>query len=99
MNFAEKSVCVQGNLKNGAIIYSCYPINEFSQSKWLLAINSVTFDSAENISQTCSIGCNFITTKGRLQNGEIKIYEQPLNVFHLKTTASAKRGIFRFCNY
>lgn len=99
MNFAEKSICARGNLKNGPISYNCYPVNEFSQNKWLLSVNSVSFDSAENISQTCAIVCNFVTAKGRLQNGDIKIFQQPLNIFHLKTSQAAQRGIFRFCNY
>ena len=99
MNFAEKSVLVSGNLKDGSIRYVCYPVNEFSQTRWLIAINSVTFDSTENIAKTCAISCNFVTGKKRSANGDIEIYQEPLNMFHLKTTATASRGIFRFCNY
>ena len=99
MNFAEKSVLVSGNLKDGPIRYICYPINEFSQARWLIAVNSVTFDSVESISKTCSISCNFVTGKKRSANGDIEVYQQPLNLFHMKTTATAPRGIFRFCNY
>ena len=99
MNYAEKSVLVTGNLQDGAITYVCYPINEFSQARWLIAVNSVTYDSVENISKTCAISCNFVTSKKRSGNGEIEIYQEPLNVFHLKSTPNASRGIFRFCNY
>lgn len=99
MNYAEKSVLVTGNVKDGAISYICYPINEFSEARWLVAINSVSFDSVENISKTCSISCNFVTTQKRSTNGQIEIQQEPLNVFHLKTTPTASRGIFRFCNY
>ena len=99
MNFAEKSVLVNGNLKDGPITYVCYPINEFSQTKWLIALNSVTFDSVENISKTSSITCNFVTGKKRSERGEVEIYQEPLNVFHIKTSQNASRGIFRFCNY
>ena len=99
MNYAEKSVLVTGNLKDGAITYVFYPINEFSQARWLIAVNSVTYDSVENISKTCAISCNFVTSKKRSANGEIEIYQEPLNVFHLKSTPNASRGIFRFCNY
>jgi len=98
MNVAEKSVCVKGNLKNGSLTYVCYPANEFSGPKWLLAINSVVFDSNEVISATCKISCNFITNKTRRSNGDLVIEEQVLNTFHLKTSASATRGIFRFGN-
>ena len=97
MNIAEKSVYVEGNIQNGPITYICYPVNEFSQAKWLVAVNSVTFDSVENISKTCAITCNFVTSQRRTSKGEIEIYEQPLNVFHMKTTPNAPRGIFRFC--
>ena len=97
MNIAEKSVFVDGNIQNGQITYVCYPINEFSQGKWLIAVNSVTFDSTENISKTCAITCNFVTGQRRTPRGDIEVYEQPLNVFHIKTTPTAARGIFRFC--
>ena len=97
MNFAEKSVAVTGNLQNGPLSYVCYPTNEFSQSRWLVAINSVVFDSVENISKTCSVSCNFVTGKKRSGNGEIEIYQEPLNIFHLKTSPTAPRGVFRFC--
>ena len=97
MNFAEKSVYVDGNIQNGTITYVCYPNNEFAQAKWLVAVNSVTFDSTENISKTCAITCNFVTGQRRTSKGEVEIYQQPLNIFHMKTTPAAPRGIFRFC--
>ena len=71
--------------------------NEFSENKWLIAIASVTFDSTETISTTCSLSCNFVTSRKRSTKGEIEVYEQPLNTFHMKTNAQASRGIFRFC--
>ena len=97
MNFAEKSVIVTGNLKDGPLSYVCYPSNEFSQNRWLIAINSVTFDSTETLAKTCCVSCNFVTAKKRSANGEIEIYQEPLNIFHLKTSPNATRGIFRFC--
>lgn len=99
MNTAQKSVSVRGNLNDGPIRYTCYPINEFSENKWLIAIASVTFDSTETISTTCSLSCNFVTSRKRSTKGEIEVYEQPLNTFHMKTSAQASRGIFRFCKY
>ena len=99
MNFAEKSVIVNGNLKDGPLTYVCYPINEFSQAKWPIALNSVSFDSGETLSKTCSITCNFVTGKKRSNRGEVEFYQEPLNIFHIKTSATAPRGIFRFCNY
>jgi len=97
MNVADKSECIEGNTKNGPIIYNCYPANELCGSKWLLAINSVIFDSSETISITCKITCNFITSRKRNSLGEVVIEEQVLNTFHLKTSSAATRGIFRFC--
>ena len=99
MNFAEKSVTVTGNLQDGPLRYICYPTNEFSQRRWLVAINSVIFDSVEPISKTCSVSCNFVTGKKRSAKGEIEIFQEPLNIFHLKTAPNAPRGIFRFCNF
>ena len=80
-----KSVSLSGNLKDGKILYTCYPNNEFSQQKWKLAIQAVVFDSSEVISKTCLITCNFVTNKKRSANGDVTIYQQPLNLFHLKT--------------
>lgn len=99
MNYADKSINVNGNLNQGPVRYTCYPVNEFSQGKWLISINSVTFDSTQNYSNTCAITCNFVTSKKRSTNGDIQIYEEPLNIFHLKSSQTASRGIFRFCNY
>jgi len=96
---AQKSVCINGNPKSGPIRYICYPSNEFSQGKWELSVGGVVFDSSKTISQTLTISCNFITSKQRTTTGESNVYEQPLNTFHLKTNASAPRGIFRFCEY
>ena len=99
MNFSEKSVVIDGNLKEGPLIYTCYPNTEFSEVKWLLAINSVVFDSTTTVSSTCMITCNFVTSKKRNNRGDVIVYEQPLNLFHIKTSPTAPRGIFRFCNY
>ena len=92
----SKSVCVKGNLKDGNLIYTCYPINEFAQGKWKLAIQAVIFDSSEAISKTCVISSNFITSQRRNARGEVQVYWEPLNVFHLKSSPTAPRGIFRF---
>ena len=91
-----KSIIVKGNLRNGKLVYTCYPINEFGQGKWKLAIQSIVFDSTETISTTCLITSNFVTSKRRAPDGDINSYQQPLNTFHLKTTSTAIRGIFRF---
>jgi len=96
MNFAEKSIFVKGNTKNGKLSYVCYPINEFSNHKWLIAINAVIFDSSKTLSSTLKISCNFVTGQQRFHSGDIKNLEQPLNSFHIKTSTSASRGIFRF---
>ena len=96
---AEKSVCVTGNTSNGPIVYNCYPVDEFSQGKWLLSIGSVSFDSSISNSATCAVTCNFVTGKKRSASGDVKIYGKPLNVFHLKTSSTSPRGIFRFCKY
>ena len=96
---ATKSVCITGNLSNGSLSYICSPSNELSEKKWRLAIASVIFDSKDQISVTCVISCNFVTSRQRQLNGDIDICEQPLNIFHLKTSSQAPRGIFRFCMY
>ena len=92
----HKSVSVNGNLKNGKLVYTCYPINEFSSGKWKLAIEAVDFDSSETISKTCMITSNFVLSRKRSPSGEVNVYQQPLNTFHLKSSATAPRGIFRF---
>ena len=100
MNISRKAVFCSGNVSNGQITYECYPNNEFSQGKWILALNSVTFDTALSLSLTCMITCNFVTSKKRTHGGEVKIFEQPLNIFYLKTTSTSPRGVSRFCkNY
>ena len=97
MNAAKKSICCDGNSSNGPIIYICYPSDEFAQGKWVLAVNSVSFEASENFSSMCAITCNFVTCRKRTQDGDIKIVEQPLNIFHLKTSTTLPRGISRFC--
>lgn len=94
---ADKSVNISGNFLKGPIVYTCYPSDEFCQSKWRMAVSSVTYNSTQALSSTLSITCNFVTGKRRSPNGEVVFYEQPLNSFHLKSTATAPRGIFRFC--
>jgi len=93
---ADKSICLKGNLQNGPIIYRPYPVNEFTSGKWLISINSILFESAIELSTTCAVTCNFSTSQKRTKRGEITGYEMPLTVFHLKTTTSARRSIFRF---
>ena len=92
----SKSVSVKGNLKNGKLVYTCYPTNEFSSGKWKLAIQSVVFDSAQTIASTCMITSNFSSSQKRSGTGEVTVYQEPLNTFHLKTSPAATRGIFRF---
>ena len=94
---ADKSVCISGNFANGPISYTCYPTNEFSDKQWLLSVQSVSFNSANDLSATCVITCNFVTSQKRSTSGEVEFYEQPLNTFHLKTSRTSSRGIFRFC--
>ena len=92
----DKSVCLTGNLSEGTINYVCCP-NEFSEKKWLLSIASVSYNSSQIISTTSMITCNFVTSKKRDNKGEVLVYEQPLNIFHLKTTAQSPKNLFRFC--
>ena len=99
MNISRKAVFCSGNVSNGQITYECYPNNEFSQGKWILAVNSVTFDTPLPLSSTCMITCNFVTSKKRTAEGDVKIFEQPPNVFFLKTTTTSPRGVSRFCKY
>ena len=94
---ADKSVNVCGNFSKGPIVYTCYPSDEFCRSKWRICVASVTFNSTQPLSSTFSITCNFVTGQKRSAKGEVVFYEQPLNAFHLKTTPTASRGIFRFC--
>ena len=93
---AVKSVIVTGNLNERNLVYVCYPVNEFRSSKWKMCVSAVVFDSADTISETCVITSNFVTSSKRSSNGEVLVYRQPLNVFHLKTSPTATRGIFRF---
>ena len=97
MNIAKKSISCDGNISQGPIIYVCYPSEEFSEGKWILAVNSVSFEAVANFSSTCAITCNFVTCRKRTHNGDIKIVEEPLNIFHLKTTTTLPRSISRFC--
>ena len=97
MNLAKKSVCCEGNTSNGPIIYVCYPSDEFGQGKWSLAINSVSYEASDNFSSTCAITCNFVTCRKRTHDEDIKIVEQPLNIFQLKTTTTIPRNTSRFC--
>ena len=94
---ADKSVDVSGNFSKGPVVYTCYPSDEFSQSKWRICVSSVTYNSTKVLSSTFFITCNFVTGKKRSAKGEVVFYEQPLNAFHLKTSSTAPRGIFRFC--
>ena len=98
MNYADRSDIIEGNLRNGPLTYTFYPANDITRSRHLIAINSVIFDSQTNLSATCKITCNFITTRKRNHLGDTIVEEQTLNVFHLKTSSALSRGIFRFCN-
>ena len=97
MNIAKKSISCDGNISNGPIIYVCYPSDEFSQGKWIVALNSVSYEATENFSLTCAVTCNFVTGRKQTHNGDIKIIEQPLNIFQLKTSTTLPRNTSRFC--
>ena len=97
MNIAKKSISCDGNISNGPITYICYPSDEFGQGKWILAVNSVSFEASDNFSSMCAITCNFVTCRKRTHNGDIKIVEQTLNIFHLKTSTTLPRNTSRFC--
>jgi len=92
----DKSICLKGNVKNGPLIYRPYPVNEFATGKWSIAVSSVTFESQVVLSTTCAITSNFSTSQKRTNKGEVKIYQMPLAIFHLKTSATSPRSIFRF---
>ena len=93
---ADKSICLKGNVQNGPIIYRPYPVNEFTVGNWQIAVSSVSFDSTATLSTTCAVASNFSTSKKRNQKGEINVYQMPLAVFHLKTSSSTPRSVFRF---
>ena len=93
---ADKSICLKGNVQNGPIVYRPYPVNEFTAGKWLIAVSSVSFDSAVALSASCAVTSNFSTSQKRTQKGEVQVFQMPLAVFHLKTTATAPRSVFRF---
>ena len=93
----KKSISCEGNISNGSITYVCYPNDEFGQGKWMLAVNSVSYEASDNYSSLCTITCNFVTSRKRTNDGDIKIVEQPLNMFHLKTSTTLPRNVSRFC--
>lgn len=93
---ADKSICLKGNLQNGPLRYRPYPVNEFVSGRWNIAVSSISFESSNVLSNTCAITTNFTTSQKRTNKGEVKVYEMPLAVFHLKTTSSAPRSVFRF---
>ena len=96
-NFANKSVGLKANLKEGVIKYFCYPSDEFKKGQWLIAIGSMSFISKENFAVSCTLKSNFVTTQKRSSNGEIKTYQDPLVVFQL-SAAAQKVGVSRFSN-
>jgi hypothetical protein len=93
---ANKSICLKGNIQNGPLCYRPYPVNEFSTGCWSLAVSSISYDSSVVLSNTCAITSNFSASQKRTSKGEIKVYEMPLAVFHLKTTSTTPRSVFRF---
>lgn len=93
---ADKSICLKGNLQNGPLRYRPYPVNEFATGNWSLAVSSVSYESSIPLSTTCSITANFTTSQKRTSQGEVKVYEMPLAVFHLKTSSLTPKSIFRF---
>jgi hypothetical protein len=91
-----KSICLKGNILNGPLSYRPYPVTEFSSGKWSLAVSSISYESSAVLSFTCAITSNFSTSVKRTSKNEIKVYEMPLAVFHLKTATTAPRSVFRF---
>ena len=96
-NYSDKSVCLKGNLKNGSLKYICYPYDEFRRGKWCISIQSVSCDSKESFASSCMLTSNFVTSQKRSTNGEIKTYEEPLNMFLLNPVAN-KAFVSRFSN-
>ena len=72
---ANKSICLQGNLKSGSISYHCYPVDEFRKGQWFIGISSVSFKSATPLGIACLITSNFVTSQRRTSNGDIVFYQ------------------------
>ena len=78
---AHKTVIVTGNIKDGPLQYTCYPVDEFRKGKWHVAVSAVSFVSKSNINLSCTLTSNFVTNQKRGHNGDIKTYEEPIVTF------------------
>lgn len=72
---ANKTACIHGNLKNGAISYNCYPADEFSKGQWYIGISAVSFKSSVALAVACAITSNFVKGQRRTPNGDIVFYQ------------------------
>jgi len=73
----EKSVTIQGNLRN-KISYKLCPADEFSTGEWFISLSSVSYDAKETFSLCCEVTSNFVVGQKYSENFEVQFYEQPL---------------------
>lgn len=76
----EKSICIQGNLKNQPIKYKLCPSDEFSRGRWAVAIASVAFTSKQNVNLCCQITSNFTVKQRYSKEDLVESFEEPLAV-------------------
>lgn len=94
MNFVKKSVVLQGTL-NKDLEYRPFSSSEFTKELSLFCCSNITYKSTQDIDELCTISCNFITSQ-KLENGQIRSYEQPITSFRLTTSSTKPKGFQNF---
>lgn len=61
--------------------YRLCPNTEFSDGEWQIALSAVCIKAEEELNFFCSVNSNFSVDKRYSKDGEIQIYQQPLNTW------------------
>jgi len=88
-----KIVSITGNISTG-LSYTLCPNTEFSIGTWQLAISAVCVEALQDTNTFTSITCS-ASVNQKYVNGNVTIYEQPLNTIHLNLKKNSK-SINRF---
>lgn len=88
-----KVVNLIGNIKDN-LTYRLCPNTEFSTGSWQIALSAICAEAREDINTFVNITSS-VSVSQKYTNGEIAVYEQPLNTVYLSLRKTGK-SINRF---
>lgn len=92
-----KTVLLSGKLTKGVLTYR--PLrDEFQTNDWYLKVLSIGLSTQinEEWNEIITISSNFVTAEKYSDTEQLITYEQPLQLFSVKLTATNKKASFRF---